>query len=614
LLSAGEKNDAPQRVSLRRAADAAYRGMDHSTEGRARGVDDFHYITDLVLALGAAWLGGMIAQWLRQPVLLGYIVAGILIGPNTPGLVADRAQVETLANLGVAFLMFALGVEFSFSELRRVRRVALIAGGLQIPLTILLGIVAGLAIGWSWQAAALLGGGFAISSSIVALKLAMGQGGTDTPQARTALGLSIVQDLSLVPMIALIPVLAGETENLAVSLVRSLLTAAVALGVVILLGTRLVPPVLYAVARTRSRELFLLAIVLIALGTALASQAAGLSLALGAFLAGLVVSESEFESQVLAEIIPLRDLFATLFFVAVGMLISPGYILDHAQVVAGLVLTLVVGKLLITGGALLAAGVDHRTSTLAATLLAQIGEFSFVLASVGMAEGIIGIEQYGLILAVALGSILLAAPLQWLDSALVIISNYLPGVRSQEAAQVGREVPTVPRRGHVVLCGYGRVGRVLGDELARHGFSYSVIELNPATVRELRRQAVPAHYGDAGSGALLRRAGIERASVLVVTVTDLVAARAAIRQARELNPRLTIVTRATTQQEVAVLQEAGADEVIQPEFEAGLECVHHVLQTLGVPGEETAEIVANRRLSLYREPAAPIFVDAGEPA
>ncbi len=565
-------------------------------------MEDYRLIVDLVLALGAAFLGGIVAQRLGQPVLVGYIVAGILIGPNTPGLVADRENVETLANLGVAFLMFAIGVELSFLELRRVRRVALIAGGIQIPITIVIGTVAGLAIGWSWQAAALLGGGFAISSTIVALKLSTSRGQSESPQARTALGIGIIQDLSLVPMIALLPVLTGDSDDLVLSLGRSLGIAAVALVIVIVLGTKLVPRVLYFVARTESRELFLLTIVLIALGTAVVSEMAGLSLALGAFLAGLVVSESEFDTQVLAEIIPLRDLFATLFFVAIGMLLEPGFITRNALAVVALLVILIFGKLIVISGALLIAGVSHRISALSATLLAQMGEFSFVLAGVGLADGIIRNDQYGLFLGVAVGSILLSPAVLRFSPALVAMTGRLPGVREREATRVddGRSSET-EEFNEVVLCGYGRVGAVIGNVLDQQGVRYSVIEINPAIVRELRDRGVPAYYGDAGSDALLNRAGIERARVLVVTVSDLVAARAAIRRARALNAGIAIVTRASSRAEVHVHRDAGADEIIQPEYEAGLEFVLHVLGRIGKSPAETSEVVLEHRALLYQE-------------
>jgi CPA2 family monovalent cation:H+ antiporter-2 len=248
-------------------------------------------VVDLALALAAAFVGGWVAKRLGQPVLIGYLVAGILIGPNTPGFAADRERVQQLAELGVALLMFGLGVEFSLTEILRVRRTVTIAGGLQIPITIGLGVIVGTLAGWSVQASFLLGGAFAISSSVVTLTWLMSRGEGDSPHAHIALGLGVVQDLALVPMIALLPVLAGSDVNIPLELVKSLGIATFALVLVIVLGTRLVPRLLYMVARLESRELFLLIVVLIALGTALASQEAGLSLALGAFLAGLVVSE-----------------------------------------------------------------------------------------------------------------------------------------------------------------------------------------------------------------------------------------------------------------------------------------------------------------------------------
>jgi len=568
-------------------------------------VEDVGLILDLVLALGVALLGGSVAQRLGQPALLGYVVAGFLIGPNTPGPAADFERVELLANVGVAFLMFALGVEFSFNEMRRMRRVAFIAGGIQIPLTLLLGTAAGIAIGWSLQAALLLGGAFAISSSIVALKLLFTRGEGSSPQARAVLSLSVVQDLSLVPMLAIVPVLSGNTANLATDLVLSLLVAAAALLAVVVLGTRVVPPILYVVARLQSRELFLLTVVVIALGTALASESAGLSLALGAFLAGLVVSESEFDSHVLAEIIPLRDLFSTLFFVALGMLIEPAFLIANIGTVLALVAVLIVGKLLITGGAFLAGGLDHRTTTLSALAMAQIGEFSFVLAGVGVAEGVIDRDQYGLILEVALVSILIAPSLLRLGPTLVAVAVRLPGVAGQEARQAGPEAEPASISRHVVICGYGRVGSELGEALARRGLRFVVIEINPAIVRGLNRRDIPAFYGDAASEPLLLRAGIERARTLAVTSDDLVIAQAAARTARRLNPGIDIVTRASGGDEVETLRNAGVSEVIQPEFEAGLEFVRHVLRRQGVSAREATMLLTRRRSVFYGQSGEP---------
>lgn len=559
-------------------------------------------VVDLALALAAAFVGGWVARRLGQPVLIGYLFAGFIIGPNTPGFEADRERVQQLAELGVALLMFGLGVEFSLSELLRVRRVVSIAGGIQIPLTIVLGVVVGLLGGWSIQAACLLGGAFAISSSIVTLTWLMSRGEGDAPHAHVALGLGVVQDLALVPMIALLPVLSENDSNVPLELLKSVGLATVALVLVIVLGTRLVPRLLYAVARMESRELFLLIVVLIALGTALASQEAGLSLALGAFLAGLVVSESEYDRQVLSEIIPLRDIFATLFFVSIGMLVDPQYIASHVPQVALFTGALVFGKMIIIGGALLTAGVNHTTATLVAVFMAQMGEFSFVLAAAGGEANVIDENQFGVIMATAVGSILLTPFLVKLIPALIDIAARLPGVSGQEPPIVGTELESEQLRRHTIICGYGRVGAVLGDALERRNFAYTVVEINPAIVRDLRNRGIPAVYGDAGNEPVLDHAGIRQARALVVASVDLISTPAAIRYARKVNPSIAIITRAQAASEVEILRAAGANEIIQPEFEAGLECIRYIMRRYGVSVQETNALVGHRRTAHYQGP------------
>lgn len=561
-------------------------------------MEDVRLIVDLVIGLGAATIAGFVAQRLGLPALIGYVLAGLAIGPHTPGLVADPGRVLLLANLGVALLMFGLGVEFSLSEVVRVRRAALLGGALQIPVTIVLGTAAGLAVGWSLGAALLLGGAFAISSTIVALKMLSGRGEVESPQGRVALGLGVVQDLSLAPMLALVPVIAGERGGFT-GIVQSLLISVAVLAVAFLLGTRFVPPLLRIFALAGSRELFMLAVVAIALGVALATHAAGLSLGLGAFLAGLVVSESEFEEQVLADIIPIRDIFATLFFVAVGMLIDPALLLAQWRLVLALAALLIVGKLLITGGAFLAAGVDHRTATLAAVVMAQIGEFSFVLAGSGLEHDLIDLEQYGTILSIALCSILAMPLLMALAPRLVRIAEYLPGVAEQERTAAGPPSPATPAGDHVVLCGFGRVGNEVGRALERWGQPYSVIELNPALVRELRERGIDARYGDAASRAELEAAGIATARTVAVTTPDLLTTEAVIQHARELNPDIHVIVRAPAAGDVGKLSAEGADEVVQPEFEAGMEFVRQILGWQGIPAAERDDLVSARRQMVY---------------
>lgn len=563
-------------------------------------------VFDLAMALAAAFVGGWIARRLGQPVLIGYLFAGILISPNTPGFDADRERVQQLAEFGVALLMFGLGVEFSISEILRVRRVASIAGVIQIPLSIALGTVVGIAAGWTIQASLLLGGAFAISSTVVTLSWLISRGEAGAPHGRIALGLGVIQDLALVPMIALLPVLSNENNGrILPALFKSVAIATVALVLVIVLGTRLVPRLLDTVAKAESRELFLLIVVLIALGTALASQWAGLSLALGAFLAGLVVSESEYDRQVLSEIIPLRDLFATLFFVSIGMLVDPSYITSHLPQVAAFTAALVIGKSLIIGGALLTAGVNHTTATLVAIFMAQMGEFSFVLAGAGNAKSIIDDDQFGVIMATAAASILVTPLLVKTAPALIELAAHLPGVAAQELAVVGDQLPTETLQRHTIICGYGRVGTVLGDALQRRGFGYTVVEINPVIVRELRARGISAVYGDAGAEPVLEHAGIRQARVLVVTSVDLVSTPAAIRFARRVNPSISILTRAQAGSEVELLRKAGANEIVQPEFEAGLECIRYVMRRYGVSAAETNTLVGYRRSIHYQAAAAP---------
>src|SRR5215208_277983 len=353
----------------------------------------------------------------------------------------------------------------------------------------------------------------------------MGRGEMESPHARVALGLGIVQDFSLAPMLALLPVIAGQRGG-GFGIAESLLISAVVLIAAFLLGTQLVPPLLRIVARSGSRELFMLAIVAIALGVALATHAAGLSLGLGAFLAGIVVSETDFEEQVLADIIPVRDIFAMLFFVAVGMLIDPFALIAQWQLVLGFAL------LLVTGGALLAAGVDHRTSTLAAVFMAQMGEFSFVLASSGFEHGLIDIDKYGTILSVALCSILAMPILVAISPRLVRIAEHLPGVERQERLAAGPPPPVAPTGEHVVICGFGRVGAEIGAALDRWDQPYSVIELNPAIVRDLRDRGIDALYGDAAARVELESAGVPTARTVALRTPDLLATEAVIRNAR----------------------------------------------------------------------------------
>jgi CPA2 family monovalent cation:H+ antiporter-2 len=554
-----------------------------------------------------ALIGGAIAQRLKMPVLVGYVLAGAIVGPNTPGLVANEDRILLLANLGIAFLMFALGVEFSVKHLLEVRRIALVSSAVQYPVTFLLGIAVALGLGWEIRPALLMGGAFAISSSIVMVKILLGRGEATSPHGRVAFGMGVVQDLSLVPLLALLPLLGNGGGNLLAGLARSLGLATIALVIVGVLGIRIVPWLLGMVARTESRELFLLTVVVLALGTAYATHEAGLSFALGAFLAGLVVSESDFDAQVLSEIIPLRDLFSTLFFVSLGMLLDVELFTQHPVQIGIATLILVVGKTIISGAGFLLANVNPATATMAALLTAQIGEFSFVLAGVGLDDHIISENQYSIILAIALGSILISPIAISVAPFLAPVVAALPGIVNRQMEFIDDHADHSSLRRHVILCGYGRVGRTLGAALGRRGLQFVVVEINSAIVRDLIVEGIPVIYGDCTSDAVLRRAGVVEARSIAIAAPDLFAALGTTRIARRLNQSIDIVTRANFFGEVEELRGAGANQIVQPEFEAGLEFVRHVLRRQGVTNREVQLAVTRRRAQFYNVEEDSLF-------
>ncbi len=497
-------------------------------------MDELALLVDLVLAAGTALIGGLIAQRLGQPVILGYLAAGVAIGPFTPGPVRDIHNLSVLAEAGVALLMFALGAEVSLAELQRVGRVAVIGGVLQILGSIGLGMAAGPLLGLSPSQGIFFGALTALSSTVVVIKLLHGRGELGSLHGRVALGILIVQDLSLVPMMVILPELARPADALAMTLGWAFLKAAGLLAATFFVGTRVIPRVLDLVARTGSRELFLLCVFALALGTALGTQFFGLSLALGAFLAGLVVSESDLSHQAVAEMLPLRDLFATLFFVSVGMLLDPFFVIRNVPAVLLVVAVVVLGKLLLVTLLVRLSGYAVRVALLTGLALPQIGEFSFVLARLGVGQGLIDDYLYNLTLAGALVTIILSPALLQLAEPLMGALRRLPLVGRQFDERLPDDLAS-DQSGlsrHTVICGFGRVGRELAEALERWGFAYLVIEYDPRVAAEIRKRGVPVIFGDAAKPMVLHHARLEQARVLAITVPDLPTADRAVREAR----------------------------------------------------------------------------------
>ena len=561
---------------------------------------DVSLVLSLALAVLAAFLAGLVAQRLGLPVILGYLLAGIAIGPFNPVLQADQHDVQVLAEIGVMFLLFAVGAEFSLRELRRLGRIVILGGVGQIALTMAGGPLVGRLLGLTFTQGILLGALVALSSTVVVIKVLMTRGELQALHGRIALGILILQDIAVVPMVVILPALAVGGEDVVLDLLLLAgKAAAVCLGAYFI-GARVAHWLLTHIAHGESRELLILAVVAIALGTAFLTQFVGLSLAFGAFLAGLVLAESEFRTQVVAEIVPLRDLFASLFFVSVGMLFDPVWLFNNVGAVAITVAGAVLGKVVILTVLLLLLRVPPHAAVSAALSLGQVGEFSFVLAQISVGVGALPNSIFNLAISTALISIFVTPFLLLLEPQLLRVLRAIPFVGSRFA-----EPETSPYwdnlfRGHAVICGFGRVGRELAEALDLQNIHYVVVEYNPLTVQELRERGVPVIYGDAGSAAVLAHARLEDASLLAVLVHDDVAAEMAVRHARTMSAGLDIIARAGSQESIQKLRDAGASDVVQPEFEAGVEVIQHVFQRYDIHGEELEDLVGERRSAFYR--------------
>lgn len=565
-------------------------------------MDRLDLIIDLVLTLTAALIGGAAAQRLRQPAILGYLIAGAAIGATISIHARTLDEVPVLAEIGVALLMFALGIEFNLDRLRLVRDVAVFGGIAQILLTAALGAAVGLAFGFDLPAGIFFGSLIALSSTIVVLKILTDRGELGSLHGQIVVGILIVQDLSVVPMMIILPELRQVGAGLLIAVAVAVAKAAVFLVVTFVLGTRVVPLILTWVAGSGSRELFLLAIVALALGTALLTQVVGLSLAFGAFIAGLVVSESEFGFQATGEVGPIRDLFATLFFVSIGTLIDVQFILANVGAILITVVVILAGKVAI--GTLVPIAFRYPAPTAVATglAIAQIGEFSFVLARVGRTSGVIDGYLYSLTLTAALVT-MLVSPFVIPRTAVVLrllrATPALGRIFRERAARIWGE-PEEGFHRHVVICGYGRVGRELAEALDQRGFRYLVIDSNPKVVAQLRRAGTPYLYGNCAFAAVLEQAGLERARVLAIAVPDGVTTAQTTRLAQAMNRRLDIIVRSHSLEEMQRLRDEGAAEAVLPEFEAGLEFIRHTLRRFGVSGQEIQSVISARRATYYR--------------
>ncbi|MNX83640.1 Inner membrane protein YbaL [compost metagenome] len=555
---------------------------------------------------------GFIFFRLKQPVIIGYLIAGLIVGPYGLKFVSDLHTIETFAELGVMLLMFALGVEFSFSELKPVKKLAILGGSAQILLTVALTVLATGWFGLALGTGILLGCMIALSSTIIVLKVLMERGEIDSAHGRAILGILIVQDLSVVIIMTMMPNLNDPAKILGMPMLIALAQAAAFLGVVVLLGTKLFPILMKKVASTGNKELFLLSAVILCFGTAAASYLIGLSLALGAFIAGIVVSESDHSHQILADVLPLRDLFATLFFVSVGMLINPAFLVANLPAVAGLTVAIVIGKTLIVFAIARFFGYSGRTSLAMGLGLAQIGEFTFILAKLGQQQGLITQDLFSLILTGALVTILLTPFMMQAATPLYLAFAKLPWARRAQPMGAKTPLATSELTGlvdHVVICGFGRVGANLGEVLIRHGYPLLIIESDQNVIQDLRERGISCMYGDSSNIEVLKHAQLPLAKLFIAALPDATSCRLAVKNARQLNPQLDVLARAHRTVDIDELYGLGADEVVQPEFEASIEVIRYTLAKLGYTNREIYRYSHQIRKQRYRQ-----FEDAFDPS
>ena len=566
-------------------------------------LEDFRLIVDLVTVLAAAATGGILAGLAGLPALLGYIVGGMIVGPAGLGSIKELIQVETLAQFGAAFLLFALGVEFSFSELKKVQKISLGGGGLQIILTILVTAVISVSVGWvtTPQQGVFLGAILSLSSTAVVLKSLMEASETATPHGQVMLGILVVQDLALGFMLAVLPALDKPPAEIGLAVVQAGVKIGLFAAGSVMFGIWVVPRLLKLLAKTESRELFLLGVVTLCLGIALVTEYLGLSIEMGAFVAGLMISEVEYADQTLAYVEPIRDVFAALFFAAIGMLIDPLFLWDNLDLILGLVSIVFIGKFALVTPLVRFFGYSLKTALIAGLGLAQIGEFSFVLASEGRNLGLVSKRVYLLLLGTTAVTLvvtpfilrLIPALFNWIETVPALDKLFQPDEQPQEVAE------NAVFENHIVVCGYGRTGKNLVKLLASQNTPVLVVEQSEAEAQKLRDRQIPYLYGNAFSIPVLTKAGLDRAKTMVIALPDSMSTRLCLKHAIEIAPHLDIVVRANRYKDIELLYQLGANEVVQPEFEASLEMANHLLAKIGLPTAQIQRQVNAIRNSHY---------------
>jgi len=560
---------------------------------------DYALLQDMEILFGLAVTTVIIFRRLMFPSIIGFLAAGILAGPHTLGLIKNIHQVEQMAEIGVVLLLFTIGIEFSLKELMRIKHLVLLGGGLQVGMTILLTALIGIAFDFSMPQSIFFGFLVALSSTAILMKLLMDAGEADAPHGKMAMGILIFQDLCVVPLMLFVPFLAGAGDGVAGILTVSAKAAAVVL--LVHYGARfLIPWIFGQVVKVRSRELFLLTILFIGFGTAWITAQVGLSLALGAFIAGLAISESEYSHQALGDIMPFRDAFMSLFFISVGMLLDPAVVLKHPLLIASLVITIILVKTIVTTGAAMALGISMRIALISGLCLAQIGEFSFVLFQSGMKAGLLSADLYQIFLAASVATMGLTPLCMKLSAPLADrIVTFLPHNLTRGRGVLARREHKMTVSDHVIIVGYGLNGRNLARVLKHFKIDHVVIETNPYTVKTERKKGSHIIFGDGSSSEILGHANIHRARIIVIAISDAASSRRIAAQARQMNSGIHVIVRTRYILEMEPLYKLGVNEVIPEEFETSIEILSRVLRKYLLTHDEIERCISQVRGDSY---------------
>ncbi|MCL1979680.1 MAG: cation:proton antiporter [Proteobacteria bacterium] len=551
--------------------------------------------TDIIFLVIAAFFCGLIMQRLHQPLILGYILAGVILGPHTGGFtISEIHEIELLAEIGVGLLLFALGLEFSHNDLKPVKWVALIGTVLQLTLTIGFGFGIGSLMGWDQKTCIWFGALISLSSTMVLLKTLMNQGWLGTLSSKVMIGMLIVQDLAVVPMMIILPLMNDPAAGM-MSLGQAAVKATLFLAAMLIIGIKLLPWLMRHIAKLGSRELFLLAIIAIGLGIGYATYLVGLSFALGAFIAGMVLNESDYGHQALSDIIPLRDVFGLLFFASVGMLLDPGFLFTHLGTILLLVVLVSLGKGCIFAAVSWMFRYGNVIPLAVGLGLFQVGEFSFVLARIGLSTDSISKDLYNIVLTTAVLTMILTPLVSGQTSRLYAL-------KKKWFRKEALESINFPERGlghHVVIAGGGRVGLQIATTLHRLGISFVIIELDQRRIEQAKLAGYAVVYGDASHEIVLNAAALASASLLVVTIPGMVESQAIVDHARNLNRTLHIVARLSDPDFIDIFNELAVTDLVYPELEAGLEMTRQALLTLNVPVTEIHRQTETLRREYY---------------